>query len=123
MDPTLERGLLGRIGVRLDELGFQTDVGTRRVWAARRTARLWGIFGWQTVVYCLSCVVDERSKAVRFADAVLQRKHGLIPRRVPASGGYAEVRPALEQLTRDAGWSFRYGSGRDAAAPPRLFEA
>jgi len=126
MHPTLAHELQAQICARLEALGFHEETGGKRIWAARRTVHPRRILGWQTRFYCLTCILDEERHVVRLWDAVLEKRHGLLPRsgRSAADAShFRAVRTELERLARDKGWQLQYRPGHTVSTPPKVFRA
>jgi hypothetical protein len=104
----------------LEERGFWLEGDSTEFWGEQRSVRRRWLFGHYTVVYCMTCTLDEEYRVVHLQDAVLQHWRGLLPARRDATkaAGCRRIRAALERLTQSAGWHLRYGQGsRPADAP------
>ena len=101
--------------------------------AEKILAKWW--LGSRKVSYRMSCRFDEAAKAVHFREVVVEKSSGMPPPTLsvevtttsgwtrsgsrtdtsPAGGGkvdYGQVRDAVEQAVKNAGWTFHFEGGR-----------
>jgi hypothetical protein len=123
MNPALGHELQAQIKARLEELGFHEEISRKRIWAARSASYPLRLLGWQTLFYCLTCIMDEERHVVRLWDAVVEKRRGLLLRswRPAEATGYRAVREELERLAHEQAWGFEYRPGHTALTPPRVF--
>lgn len=127
--------LLTRLATRAQELGMACTGDQTTIKGSKETIRARWFLGGKKTVYKMSCRLSDTEHTARFREMVVDSAWGIASpsltvetttlqgtrlsgqRTDKSIGGggsldYAEVRNAIEQTVRDAGWRFEFEVGR-----------